>query len=69
MTQFPVHTMESAPEGSKSALQTLNSAFGMLPNIAGALATSPVLINSLVGVCMAAALRNRKSRPCFSQTR
>ena len=50
MTQFPVHTMESAPEGSKSALQTLNSAFGMLPNIAGALATSPVLINSLVGV-------------------
>jgi alkylhydroperoxidase family enzyme len=50
MTQFPVHTMESAPEGSKSALKTLNSAFGMLPNIAGALATSPVLINSLVGV-------------------
>jgi alkylhydroperoxidase family enzyme len=50
MTKFPVHTIESAPEGSKSALQTLNSAFGMLPNIAGALATSPVLINSLVGV-------------------
>jgi AhpD family alkylhydroperoxidase len=50
MTNFPVHTMESAPEGSKPALQQLQSAFGMLPNIAGALATSPVLINSLVGL-------------------
>jgi alkylhydroperoxidase family enzyme len=50
MAHFPVHTMESAPEGSKSALQTLQSAFGMLPNIAGAIATSPVLINSLVGL-------------------
>ena len=50
MTNFPIHTMESAPEGSKPALQTLQSAFGMLPNIAGAVATSPVLINSLVGL-------------------
>ena len=50
MAHFPVHTMESAPEGSKSALQTLQSAFGILPNIAGALATSPVLISSLVGL-------------------
>jgi alkylhydroperoxidase family enzyme len=50
MTHFPVHTMESAPDGSKPALQTLQSAFGMLPNIAGALATSPILINSLVGL-------------------
>src|ERR1700733_14694889 len=50
MAHFPVHTMESAPEGSKSALQTLQSAFGILPNIAGALATSPVLIDSLVGL-------------------
>src|ERR1700677_3931717 len=50
MTHFPVHTMKSAPEGSKPALQQLQSAFGMLPNIAGAIATSPVLINSLVGL-------------------
>jgi len=50
MTHFPVHTIESAPEGSKPALQQLQSAFGMLPNIAGAIATSPVLINSLVGL-------------------
>lgn len=50
MTHFPVHTMKSAPEDSKPALQQLQSAFGMLPNIAGAIATSPVLINSLVGL-------------------
>jgi hypothetical protein len=53
MTSFPVHTMESAPEHSRPALQKLHSAFGMIPNIAGALATSPVLINSLVGLSIA----------------
>jgi AhpD family alkylhydroperoxidase len=50
MTNFPVHTIESAPERSKPALRQLQSAFGMIPNIAGAMATSPVLINSLVGL-------------------
>ena len=50
MTTFPVHTMESAPAASKASLQQLQSAFGMIPNIAGAMATSPVLINSLVGL-------------------
>jgi len=50
MTTFPVHTMESAPERSKPALRQLQSAFGMIPNIAGVMATSPVLINSLVGL-------------------
>jgi AhpD family alkylhydroperoxidase len=50
MTNFPVHTIDSAPEGSKLALQRLQSAFGMIPNIAGAMATSPVLISSLVGL-------------------
>jgi len=42
--------MESAPERSKRALQQLQAAFGMIPNIAGVMATSPVLINSLVGL-------------------
>ena len=50
MTNFPVHTIESAPERSKPGLKQLQSAFGMIPNIAGAIATSPVLINSLVGL-------------------
>jgi alkylhydroperoxidase family enzyme len=50
MRNFPVHTIESAPERSKPALKQLQSAFGMLPNLVGAVATSPVLINSLVGL-------------------
>lgn len=50
MTNFPVHTIESAPERSKPAMKQLQSAFGMIPNIAGAMATSPVLINSLAGL-------------------
>src|SRR5208282_1764169 len=50
MTSFPVNTIDSAPERSKAALQQLQSAFGMLPNIAGSMSTSPVLINSLVGL-------------------
>jgi len=50
MTDFPVQTLESAPEHSKPALQQLQSAFGMVPNLIGAMSTSPVLINSLVGL-------------------
>jgi len=50
MTSFPVHTIDSAPERSKPALQQLQSAFGMIPNIVGVMATSPVLISSLVGL-------------------
>ena len=50
MEHFPVYTIDSAPEASKSALRDLQGAFGMIPNIAGAMATSPVLINSLVGL-------------------
>jgi len=50
VTTFPVRTLESAPERSKPAMQQLQSAFGMIPNLIGATATSPVLINSLVGL-------------------
>jgi alkylhydroperoxidase family enzyme len=50
MTTFPVSTIESAPEGSKPALHQLQSAFGMIPNLIASMSTSPVLINSLVGL-------------------
>jgi AhpD family alkylhydroperoxidase len=50
MEQFPIYTIDTAPEASKPALRDLHAAFGMIPNIAGAMATSPVLINSLVGL-------------------
>ena len=50
MQTFPVHTIESAPEQSKPALEALQGAFGIIPNIVGAMSTSPVLIGSLVGL-------------------
>ena len=34
MTDFPIHTLHSAPERSQPALKQLQSAFGMIPNIA-----------------------------------
>ncbi len=50
MHPFPVHTLESAPEQSKPSVQALQGAFGMIPNIAGAMSTSPVLIGGLVAL-------------------
>jgi AhpD family alkylhydroperoxidase len=50
MHAFPVHTLDSAPEQSKPSLEALRGAFGMLPNLVGAMSTSPVLIGSLVGL-------------------
>ena len=50
MPNYPIHTFASAPEGSKSALEQLQQAFGVIPNVAAAIANSPKLINSLVGV-------------------
>lgn len=43
MECFPVYTLNSAPEASKSALRDVQARFGMIPNLAGAMATSPVL--------------------------
>ena len=50
MSNFCVHTLQSAPENSKPALQQLEKAFGTLPNVAGSMATSPKLIQALVGL-------------------
>ena len=50
MQSFPVLTIDTAPEKSKPALQELQGAFGMIPNVAGSMATSPVLIDSLVAL-------------------
>lgn len=50
MDRFPIHTLDSAPETSKSALRDVQARFGMIPNLAGAMATSPVLIQSFIGI-------------------
>jgi alkylhydroperoxidase family enzyme/catechol 2,3-dioxygenase-like lactoylglutathione lyase family enzyme len=50
MPDYPIHAIDSAPENSKPGLEQLQQAFGVIPNIAAAIANSPKLINSLVGV-------------------
>jgi len=48
--QFRVHTLASAPEKSRHALEVLDKDFGFIPNVAGVMAESPVLLNAFVGV-------------------
>lgn len=48
MPNYPIHTIASAPGDSKPALEWLQKAFGVLPNLPAAIANSPKLINSLV---------------------
>jgi alkylhydroperoxidase family enzyme len=50
MANYPVHTIASAPAKSKPALEQLQKAFGVLPNLPAVIANSPKLINSLVGM-------------------
>lgn len=48
MDKFSLYTIESAPEASKSALREVQVRFGGIPNLAAAMALSPVLINAFV---------------------
>lgn len=50
MPNYPVLTIASAPDKSKPALEQLQKAFGVLPNLPAVIANSPKLINSLVGL-------------------
>ena len=50
MPNYPIHTIASAPEGSKPALEQLKQAFGLVPNLVGTIANSPKVINALVGL-------------------
>jgi alkylhydroperoxidase family enzyme len=46
MTTLKVHTIESAPEASKSLLENSQKAYGMIPGLHGVLAGSPGLLNA-----------------------
>jgi uncharacterized peroxidase-related enzyme len=48
VTKFQVHTIESASEESAPALRTLEQGLGFVPNLAAAMAESPVLVNGFV---------------------
>ncbi len=44
MSKFPIHTQESAPEGSKENLGKVAERFGMVPNLYGLMANSPAAL-------------------------
>ena len=50
MTSYPIRTIASAPEESKPVLEQLQQTFGLIPNIAGAMANSPELIKAFIGL-------------------
>lgn len=50
MSTYRIHNIESAPEKSKPVLQDLKKVFGFVPNVAGAMAESPVLVDGFAGV-------------------
>jgi alkylhydroperoxidase family enzyme len=46
MTTLKIHTIESAPEASKSLLENSQKAYGMISGLHGVLAGSPSLLNA-----------------------
>ncbi len=43
---FPIHTAQTAPEGSTEPINWYAENFGIVPNLAGILAESPALLNA-----------------------
>lgn len=41
MSQFQIHTIESAPETAQEALKAVQQANGFIPNLIGVLANAP----------------------------
>jgi AhpD family alkylhydroperoxidase len=50
MTRTPVHTTDSAPEGSRDTLKVLEGRFGKVLNIHGAMAHSPAVLETYAAV-------------------
>jgi AhpD family alkylhydroperoxidase len=50
MLFYQIHTIVSAPEKSKPALEQLQQAFGVIPNLAASIANSPKLVTALSAV-------------------
>jgi AhpD family alkylhydroperoxidase len=47
---YSIHTLRSAPEASQPLLVQLQETFGLIPNIAGAMANSPELLKGFLGL-------------------
>jgi AhpD family alkylhydroperoxidase len=46
--QYPLHTLETAPEKARESLRVLRQDFGFIPNVAAAMAESSVALNAFV---------------------
>ena len=50
MTQFTVHTAETAPDASKPFIEGARKAFGLVPNLIGLFAESPAVVEGYLGL-------------------
>jgi AhpD family alkylhydroperoxidase len=50
VSKFPIHSIESAPEGSRETLRQVKASLGRIPNLAAGLAESPALVRSFFTV-------------------
>src|SRR5262245_2373463 len=50
LQSFSIHTVDTAPQASRPALERLRASVGMIPNLAGAMSSSPALIQGFVAV-------------------
>jgi alkylhydroperoxidase family enzyme len=48
MTNFPLHTIDTAPDYAKQPFALLQEAFGFIPGVAGVMANSSPLLNSFL---------------------
>jgi len=46
---FPIHTLESAPADSRTAMDAVRKKFGAVPQAVAKMATSPTLLNGFLG--------------------
>lgn len=50
MPQFPIHTLETAPEASRPFVAGAKHAFGIVPNLVGEFAESPAVIEGYLAL-------------------
>lgn len=50
MSQFPVHTLESAPQAAAPTLKATQQGFGFIPNLMGIMASSPALAEAYMSL-------------------
>ena len=48
MTEFAIHTLDSAPDASKDILRAAQKKFGFVPNLLGELAAAPAALNAYI---------------------